>query len=315
MARAFVCVAHFTCFVNLFPSVLSKHKHSEKNKKTLISASPSHSAKHVHSNPSATHPNFSHQQVKQPTEIQLANLQQHSDVDNPLVVDFFIPSCSHCVEFAPSFQSVATSMKEQTDAVTFVAIDCMQQQGFCDEMKIDGFPTIKMYPKDIEFMGTEVTAATNGIFANWINSNLGQNSGDAIHTGFPQMAFKSKRGQGLRHNSSLLSTRSALGTSLEILEESLTSCNRENLQDALDQVRGALGEDSAAAAVSYRDIDVQGQTVRLKTQKFGPLSTWTHSVENHDGSKFCAMMDRNTQPCRSRSAPVPKNLCQKCFCC
>ncbi|XP_052091657.1 protein disulfide-isomerase A5-like [Mytilus californianus] len=59
------------------------------------------------------------------------------------LVMFYAPWCGHCKSSKPIFQNAADSLKDKQKA--FVAVDCTKSRETCNEEKIEGFPTFKLY--------------------------------------------------------------------------------------------------------------------------------------------------------------------------
>uniref|UniRef100_A0A1I7XRW6 Thioredoxin domain-containing protein n=1 Tax=Heterorhabditis bacteriophora TaxID=37862 RepID=A0A1I7XRW6_HETBA len=64
------------------------------------------------------------------------------DANEPWVVDFFAPWCSHCVQFAPVFEQIAKILDGK---VKLAKIDCEQWPGICQEAQVRSYPTVRLY--------------------------------------------------------------------------------------------------------------------------------------------------------------------------
>lgn len=67
------------------------------------------------------------------------------DSNLPAVVEFYAPWCGHCKALAPQYQKVAESLQ---GIATVAAVDCddTDNQPLCGEYKVQGFPTLKIFP-------------------------------------------------------------------------------------------------------------------------------------------------------------------------
>ncbi|KAL3148687.1 hypothetical protein ABBQ38_014102 [Trebouxia sp. C0009 RCD-2024] len=67
------------------------------------------------------------------------------DSDLPAIVEFYAPWCGHCKSLAPHYQKVAENLQ---GIATVAAVDCdnADNQPLCGEYKVQGFPTLKIFP-------------------------------------------------------------------------------------------------------------------------------------------------------------------------
>jgi protein disulfide-isomerase A6 len=63
--------------------------------------------------------------------------------DSVWMVEFFAPWCGHCKSLAPEWQKAADSMK---GTVKFGAVDATVETSLASRYKIEGYPTIKVFP-------------------------------------------------------------------------------------------------------------------------------------------------------------------------
>jgi protein disulfide-isomerase A1 len=64
--------------------------------------------------------------------------------DNDVIVEYYAPWCGHCKTLAPIYASLATKLKD-VSGVTIAKMDATANE--VDGLNIQGFPTIKFYPK------------------------------------------------------------------------------------------------------------------------------------------------------------------------
>ena len=62
------------------------------------------------------------------------------------MVAFVAPWCGHCKTLAPEFTAAAASL---SPLIPFYAVDCddSKNKGLCAEYGIQGFPTVKAFPR------------------------------------------------------------------------------------------------------------------------------------------------------------------------
>jgi len=56
------------------------------------------------------------------------------------LLEFYAPWCGHCKKLAPTYEEVATQMKDQ---VNVGKVDCTVETGVCGRFNIKGYPTLK----------------------------------------------------------------------------------------------------------------------------------------------------------------------------
>uniref|UniRef100_A0A915HPB3 Thioredoxin domain-containing protein n=1 Tax=Romanomermis culicivorax TaxID=13658 RepID=A0A915HPB3_ROMCU len=88
--------------------------------------------------------------VKNPSLISLDKQNFDDLVINRLsrsmwIVDFFNPHCFPCQQLAPEYRKLAKMMKEH-ESISFGQVDCLQERALCQTQRINGYPTIRLYP-------------------------------------------------------------------------------------------------------------------------------------------------------------------------
>ncbi|GAB6029749.1 hypothetical protein CHUAL_005464 [Chamberlinius hualienensis] len=69
-------------------------------------------------------------------------------------INYYSPRCSHCHHLAPVWRKVA---QELLGVVRFGAINCGEEWILCRQQGIQSFPTLKFYPKGVEYRGERTT--------------------------------------------------------------------------------------------------------------------------------------------------------------
>lgn len=72
----------------------------------------------------------------------------HKDKDIIYMVQFYNTFCGHCQMFAPVYKDLASRVKNWTSVFKLAGVDCSKDENVmaCSENKIEGYPTILIYP-------------------------------------------------------------------------------------------------------------------------------------------------------------------------
>lgn len=72
----------------------------------------------------------------------------HQNKNTTFVVQFYNTYCGHCQMFAPIYKDLAARLKNWTTIVQIAGVDCSKDENVitCSENKIDGYPTILIFP-------------------------------------------------------------------------------------------------------------------------------------------------------------------------
>lgn len=72
----------------------------------------------------------------------------HQNKNTTFMVQFYNTYCGHCQMFAPIYKELASRLKNWTQIVQIAGVDCSKDENVitCSENKIDGYPTILIFP-------------------------------------------------------------------------------------------------------------------------------------------------------------------------
>ncbi|CAM4718052.1 unnamed protein product [Leuciscus chuanchicus] len=83
------------------------------------------------------------------------------------LVMFYANWCGHCINFSPTWKSLARDIKEWKPAVDLAAIDCADESNrkVCTNYGITGYPTLKFFPaySSSEFTGQQFTGSSRDV--------------------------------------------------------------------------------------------------------------------------------------------------------
>lgn len=60
-------------------------------------------------------------------------------------VEYYSPNCGHCVQFAPEYEKLATTLKESNSEYVIAAVDMTAQEDISNWVNINGYPTLKFF--------------------------------------------------------------------------------------------------------------------------------------------------------------------------
>ncbi|CEF66381.1 Protein disulfide-isomerase A3 [Strongyloides ratti] len=65
------------------------------------------------------------------------------------LVKFYAPWCGHCKRMAPEFDKAAIKLKTNDPPVTLIKVDCTVEKKVCEDYKVQGFPTLKIFRRGV----------------------------------------------------------------------------------------------------------------------------------------------------------------------
>jgi thioredoxin 2 len=103
-----------------------------------------------------------------PIEGSSKNLAALINSEKPVIIDFWAPWCSPCINFSPVFEQVAM---EEKDKLRFVKVDTEAQQEIAAQYKIRSIPTLMMFRKG-KLIDSLNGALPKSQFKEWVAQTL-----------------------------------------------------------------------------------------------------------------------------------------------
>lgn len=91
---------------------------------------------------------------------------------NPYVlVEFYVPWCSHCNEFKPEFYKTAELLEQNGSPIKIAKVNAEKEKALAAEHGIKSYPTLKLYKNQypVDYHGTK----TAHDIVDWLQTNTG----------------------------------------------------------------------------------------------------------------------------------------------
>lgn len=102
------------------------------------------------------------------------NFDKEVGQDRGALVEFYAPWCGHCKKLAPEFEKLGASFKK-AKSVLIGKVDCDEQKDLCSKYGVQGYPTIKWFPKGSLEPKKYEGARTAEALSEFVNSEGGTN--------------------------------------------------------------------------------------------------------------------------------------------
>lgn len=75
------------------------------------------------------------------------NFKEKVNASRLTFIKFYVPLCPHCRKFSPKFENTALNIKQKDlgSLISFIAVNCDNDEQLCDENNVRGYPTIALY--------------------------------------------------------------------------------------------------------------------------------------------------------------------------
>lgn len=96
------------------------------------------------------------------------------DGSTNVLVEFFAPWCGHCKNLAPEWK-IAGETFTASDDIKITAVDATEHSSLAQKFEVQGYPTIKFFPKGSTTPQDYDGGRTADTIVSWVNDKIGTN--------------------------------------------------------------------------------------------------------------------------------------------
>lgn len=105
-------------------------------------------------------------------ELTKDTFHQHVDGSSNVLVEFYAPWCGHCKNLAPEYKLAAETFQAGDD-IKLVAVDATESPELANKYGVQGYPTLKFFPKGSDVAEDYGGGRTADTIVKWINEKIG----------------------------------------------------------------------------------------------------------------------------------------------
>mmetsp|Transcript_7837 Transcript_7837/g.5881 ORF Transcript_7837/g.5881 Transcript_7837/m.5881 type:complete len:375 (+) Transcript_7837:72-1196(+) len=102
------------------------------------------------------------------------NFDEVVDGSTNVLVEFYAPWCGHCKNLAPEWK-IAGETFQDGDDIKIAAVDATVSASLASKYGVQGYPTIKFFPKGSTSPEDYTGGRTSDTIVSWVNSKVGTN--------------------------------------------------------------------------------------------------------------------------------------------
>ncbi|KAG7528350.1 hypothetical protein FFLO_06227 [Filobasidium floriforme] len=181
-----------------------------------------------------------------PAALEVDNKNYHQLISSgkDVLIAFTAPWCGHCKSLKPVYEKVATAFKNEKNVVVAqMNADADENKEIASEVGVQGFPTIKFFPKDGSGPVNYASARSEEAFVEFLNEKAGTHravGGRLLPTAGKVLALDQLASKFFSAASS--SDRSSILEQAQAYVAKLTGSAKTGAEDVVKRANGSEGE-------------------------------------------------------------------------